>query len=166
VASDYENSNLLFTNPFKPSNRITAIRGANLCIAINSAILGDKVDQAARLIEELTDQKAMTTRSTCAVLKLGIRHHDKVDAFVTVRGAKARAILVRALEVQLYQLKRHFFSQDGNISFSVQKHTGLGFDDHPEIGMHVIEIEIVLERPSFPLLVGRLTDRGSVTRRA
>jgi large subunit ribosomal protein L11e len=131
----------------KRANPLNAIRVAKLCININPGGVGDKVNQASRVIQQLTDQRAMLARSHRTIPKFGIRRNDKIAAYVTVRGPKALEILNRALQVKDYELKQHCFSDTGNFGFGIKEHIDLGIKYDREIGTHGLDIYVVLERP-------------------
>jgi large subunit ribosomal protein L11e len=131
----------------KRENPMRQIRVAKLCININPGGVGDKVNQASRVIQQLTGQKAMLARSRRTIPKFGIRRNDKIAAYVTVRGPKAVEILNRALQVKDYELSHHCFSDTGNFGFGIKEHIDLGIKYDREIGTHGMDIYVVLERP-------------------
>jgi large subunit ribosomal protein L11e len=131
----------------KAPNPLNAIRVAKLCMNINPGGVGDKVNQASRVIQQLTGQKAMLARSRRTIPKFGIRRNDKIAAYVTVRGPKALEILNQALQVRDYELSRHCFADTGNFGFGVKEHIDLGIKYDREIGTHGLDIYVVLERP-------------------
>jgi large subunit ribosomal protein L11e len=131
----------------KRPNRLNQIRVGKLCININPGGVGDKVNQASRVTQQLTGQKAMLARSRRTIPKFGIRRNDRIAAYVTVRGPKALEILNRALQVRDYELKHGCFSDTGSFGFGIKEHIDLGIKYDREIGTHGLDIYVVLERP-------------------
>ena len=123
------------------------IRVAKLCININPGQVGDQVTRAARVIEQLTTQKALLARSHRTIPKFGIRRNDKIAAFVTVRGQRAIDILTKALQVHDFELSQRCFSDSGNFGFGIKEHIDLDLKYDREIGIHGMDIYVVLERP-------------------
>ena len=128
-------------------NKLNEIKVAKLCININPGAVGDQVTRASRVINQLTGQKAMLSRSHRTIPKFGIRRNDKIAAFVTVRGETAMKILNQALQVHDYELPKRCFSIEGNFGFGIKEHIDLGLKYDRDIGIHGMDIYVVLERP-------------------
>lgn len=128
-------------------HRLSEIRVAKLCININPGQVGDQVTRASRVIEQLTQQKAMLARSHRTIPKFGIRRNDKIAAYVTVRGPRAMKILNTALQVLDYEIPARCFSTTGNFGFGIKEHIDLGLKYDRDIGIHGMDIYVVLERP-------------------
>lgn len=128
-------------------NKLNDIRVAKLCININPGSVGDQVTRASRVIEQLTKQKAMLARSHRTIPKFGIRRNDKIAAFVTVRGPQALQILDKALQVHDFEISQRCFSSSGNFGFGIKEHIDLGLKYDRDIGIHGMDIYVVLERP-------------------
>ena len=129
------------------SNKLSDIRVAKLCININPGAVGDQVTRASRVIEQLTHQKAMLARSHRTIPKFGIRRNDKIAAYVTVRGQRAYEILNRALQVHDFEISSRCFSAEGNFGFGIKEHIDLGLKYDRDIGIHGMDLYVVLERP-------------------
>jgi large subunit ribosomal protein L11e len=125
------------------------IRIQKLCININPGSVGDQVTRASRVIKQLTGQKALLSRSHRTIPKFGIRRNDKIAAFVTVRGARAKEILNTALQVHDFELPERCFSDTGNFGFGIKEHIDLGLKYDRDIGIHGMDIYVVLERPGM-----------------
>jgi len=131
------------------TNKLSEIRVAKLCININPGSVGDEVTRASRVIEQLTKQKAMFARSHRTIPKFGVRRNDKIAAYVTVRGDRAMEILNRALQVKDYELSGRCFSVEGNFGFGVKEHIDLGLKYDRDIGIHGMDLYVVLERSGY-----------------
>ena len=129
------------------ANKLNEIRVAKLCININPGAVGDQVTRASRVIEQLTKQQAMLARSHRTIPKFGIRRNDKIAAYATIRGPKALEILNRALQVHDYEISGRCFSIEGNFGFGIKEHIDLGLKYDRDIGIHGMDLYVVLERP-------------------
>ncbi|KAH0785748.1 60S ribosomal protein L11 [Histomonas meleagridis] len=128
-------------------NKLNEIRVSKLCININPGSVGDQVTRASRVIEQLTKQKAMLARSHRTIPKFGVRRNDKIAAYVTVRGQNALKILNDALQVHDFEISSHCFSSTGNFGFGIKEHIDLGLKYDRDIGIHGMDLYVVLERP-------------------
>lgn len=81
----------------------------NLCTGES----GDKLTKAAKVLEDLTDQKPVESKARYTVRTFGIRRNEKIAVHVTVRGNKAEELLKRGLKVKEYELRKKNFSQEG-----------------------------------------------------
>jgi large subunit ribosomal protein L11e len=88
-------------------------------------------------------------RSHRTIPKFGVRRNDKIAAYVTVRGAKALKILNNALQVQDFEISSRCFSSTGNFGFGIKEHIDLGLKYDRDIGIHGMDIYVVLERPGL-----------------
>ena len=68
----------------------------NLCTGES----GDKLTKAAKVLEDLTDQKPVESRARYTVRTFSIKRNEKIAVHCTVRGAKAEEILERGLKVK------------------------------------------------------------------
>ena len=64
----------------------------NLCTGES----GDKLTKAAKVLEDLTDQKPVESKARYTVRTFGIRRNEKIAVHVTVRGEKADELLTDA----------------------------------------------------------------------
>jgi len=108
---------------------------------------GDRLTRAAKVLEELTDQKPVFSKARLTVRTFSIRRNEKIAAHVTVRGKKAEEILNKGLRVKEFELKAKNFSQTGNFGFGVDEHIDLGLKYDPNIGIYGMDFYIVLDRP-------------------
>ena len=81
----------------------------NLCTGES----GDKLTKAAKVLEDLTDQKPVESKARYTVRTFGIRRNEKIAVHVTVRGNKAEELLKRGLKVKEYELRKRNFSDEG-----------------------------------------------------
>ena len=107
---------------------------------------GDRLTRAAKVLEQLTDQKPVLSKARYTIRSFGIRRNDKIACHVTVRGKKAEEILEKGLKVKEYELKRQNFSETGNFGFGINEHIDLGIRYDPSIGIYGMNFFVVLGR--------------------
>merc|ERR1712187_851134 len=115
----------------------------NLCTGES----GDKLTKAAKVLEDLTDQKPVESKARYTVRTFGIRRNEKIAVHVTVRGDKADELLKRGLKVKEYELRKRNFSDDGNFGFGIDEHIDLGIKYDTSTGIFGMDFYVVLKRP-------------------
>jgi len=110
---------------------------------------GDRLTRAAKVLEELAEQKTVFSAARLTVRTFGIRRNEKIACHVTIRGKKAEEILNRGLRVKEYELKAKNFSTTGNFGFGIDEHIDLGLKYDPSIGIYGMDFYVVLGRPGF-----------------
>ena len=107
---------------------------------------GDRLTRAARVLEQLTGQQPIFSKSRLTIRGFGIRRNEKISTHVTVRGDKAEEILERGLRVKEYELKGGNFSESGCFGFGITEHIDLGIKYDPSTGIYGMDFYIVLKR--------------------
>mmetsp|Transcript_42425 Transcript_42425/g.104345 ORF Transcript_42425/g.104345 Transcript_42425/m.104345 type:complete len:176 (+) Transcript_42425:86-613(+) len=107
---------------------------------------GDRLTRAARVLEQLTGQTPVFSKSRLTIRSFGIRRNDKIACSVTVRGSKAEEILERGLKVKEYELRKRNFSDSGNFGFGITEHIDLGIKYDPTTGIYGMDFYVVLKR--------------------
>ena len=74
---------------------------------------GDKLTKAAKVLEDLTDQKPVESKAKYTIRSFSIKRNEKIAVHVTVRGKKAETLLQNALKVKEHELKKENFSDQG-----------------------------------------------------
>jgi len=85
----------------------------NLCTGES----GDKLTKAAKVLEDLTDQKPVESKARYTVRTFSIKRNEKIAVHVTVRGEKAEELIKRGLKVKEYELRKNNFSDSGKQQF-------------------------------------------------
>ena len=57
----------------------------------------------------------MASKARLTIRTFGIKRNEKIACHVTVRGAKAKEILMKGLAVKDYELRKRNFSNSGKI---------------------------------------------------
>ncbi|CDF39549.1 unnamed protein product [Chondrus crispus] len=121
----------------------------NICVGES----GDRLTRAGRVLEQLTGQTPVFSKSRLTIRTFGIRRNEKIATHVTVRGPKAEEILERGLKVKEFELKERNFSGGGSSSagaggfgFGINEHIDLGLKYDPTTGIYGMDFYIVLKR--------------------
>jgi len=115
----------------------------NICVGES----GDRLARAAKVLEQLTEQKPVYSKARYTVRSFGIRRNEKIAVHCTVRGAKAAEILDKGLKVKEFELRAVNFSATGNFGFGIQEHIDLGLKYDPQTGIFGMDFYVVLGRP-------------------
>merc|ERR1712109_377307 len=131
----------------KWDNKMRDIKVDKLILNLCTGESGDKLTKAAKVLEDLTDQKPVESKARYTVRTFGIRRNEKIAVHVTVRGSKAEELLKRGLKVKEYELRKRNFSQEGNFGFGIQEHIDLGIKYDTSTGIFGMDFYVVLARP-------------------
>merc|ERR1712109_1561 len=130
----------------KWDNKMRDIKVDKLILNLCTGESGDKLTKAAKVLEDLTDQKPVESKARYTVRTFGIRRNEKIAVHVTVRGSKAEELLKRGLKVKEYELRKRNFSQEGNFGFGIDEHIDLGIKYDTSTGIFGMDFYVVLTR--------------------
>ncbi len=142
-------------------NAHRAIRLIKIVVNAGVGESGDARTKAERVLQMVTHQKPVATRSHSTNRDFGIRKGQEIGAKVTLRGEPARDFLARAFEARDKQLDVQSIDRNGNFSFGIADYTdftGMKYD--PQIGIHGMDVAVEVGRAGFRVRERRIQSRG------
>jgi len=131
-------------------NRMREPRIAKVVVNMGVGSSGERLEKAAKLLEQLTGQKPSYRRAKRTIREFGIRRGEPIAVVVTLRGEKALQFLERALTAVGRRIKFSSFDDYGNVSFGIKEHIALpGAKYDPDIGIFGMDVTVKLERPGY-----------------
>ena len=123
-----------------------------LKVSVNFAVgaSGPNLEKARELCERITNQVPADGKAKESVRGFGIRKHEPIGVFTTLRGELADTFLKKALWAIEDRISSSKFDNFGNLSFGLDDHLKLpDIKYDPKIGVHGFNTTVVLERPGF-----------------
>lgn len=147
------------------SNKMLEPRVAKVVVNIGVGASGEKLEKAAKLLEQLTGQKPSLRRAKRTIKEFNIKKGEPIAVAVTLRGPRALEFLNRALAAIGRRIKYSSFDDYGNVSFGIKEHIMLpGAKYDPNIGIFGMDVTVKLERPGYRVMRRRRC-RSSVPKR-
>jgi large subunit ribosomal protein L5 len=143
-----------------PTNPYRAVRVIKVVVNAGVGESGEARTKATRVLEMVTRQKPIATRSHSTNRDFGIRKGQEIGAKVTLRGAVALDFLGRAFEARDRQLDVDSIDRNGNFSFGIADYTdfsGMKYD--PQIGIHGMDVSVEMGRAGFRIRQRRVQSR-------
>jgi len=117
---------------------------------------GEKLEKAAKVLEELTEQTPSLRKARKSIKEWGVRKGEPIGVVVTLRRSKAIWFLLRALAAVDFTLRESQFDNMGNVSFGIREHIlipGARYD--PNLGIWGMDIAVRLARPGYRVMYRR-----------
>lgn len=131
-------------------NEMKEIRIAKVTVNIGAGQVGDDVEQAVNLLEEMTGNQAVRTESGDAAQGFGLRSGLNIGAKVTLRGEDAEEFLGYVFEAIDEEIPASNFDDQGNFSVGVGEYINMpNMKYDPDIGMVGFDVAVTLERPGY-----------------
>merc|ERR1711934_1174054 len=90
----------------KADNKMREIKIEKLILNLCTGEGGDKLTKAAKVLEDLSQQKPVESKARYTIRSFSIKRNEKIAVHVTVRGEQAETLLNNALKVKEHELKR------------------------------------------------------------
>ncbi|HLM70569.1 MAG TPA: 50S ribosomal protein L5 [Thermoplasmata archaeon] len=141
-------------------NPYRAVRVIKVVVNAGVGESGEPRTKAEKVLQMVTRQKPIATRSHSTNRDFGIRQGQEIGAKVTLRGDAATEFLQRAFEARDRQFDIDSIDRNGNFSFGIADYTdfsGMKYD--PAIGIHGMDIAVEMGRAGHRIRNRRLQAR-------
>ncbi|MEB3773721.1 MAG: 50S ribosomal protein L5 [Desulfurococcales archaeon] len=141
-------------------------RIAKVTVNISIGYSGDRLQKAAKVLEELTGQKPVFRKAKRTIRAFGVRKGENIAVMVTLRRERALEFLKKALEAVGYTLKASSIDEHGNIAFGIEEHIlipGVKYD--PEVGTLGMDVILTIERPGHRIVRRKRQRKNHIPRR-
>ena len=109
---------------------------------------GEPLERAAKVLEQLTNQKPCKRKARNTIRDFGIRKGEPIACLVTLRNEKAKDFLKRAFQAVENKVSKQSFDIYGNFSFGIKEHIDIpGTRYLPELGIHGMDVSVAISRP-------------------
>ena len=144
----------------KLENPMREIRIEKVTLNIGVGEAGEKLNKAKKILEKITNLKALETITMKRIPSWGIRPKLPIGCKVTLRGKKAEEILARLLKAVDNKLDEKKFDNAGNFSFGIPEYIDIPDVEYdPSIGIIGLEAAITLERPGYRIKRRRIRNK-------
>jgi large subunit ribosomal protein L5 len=143
-----------------PVNRWRQLRVIKVVVNAGVGESGEPRTKAQKVLEMVTRQKPVATRSHSTNRDFGIRMGQEIGVKVTLRGSAAVEFLDRAFEARDRQFDPESIDRAGNFSFGMSDYTdfaGMKYD--PQIGIHGMDISVEVGRAGYRVRERRVAPR-------
>jgi len=121
-------------------------------VVINASVgkSGEPLENAAKILENLTGQKPSRRKAKKTIRDFGIRRGEPISCVVTLRGRKAEEFLRKAFYAVENKISEKSFDEFGNFSFGIREHIELpGTKYDPDLGIIGMDVCVSMERPGY-----------------
>lgn len=142
------------------ANPHRAVRVIKVVVNAGVGESGEPRTKAEKVLQMVTRQKPVATRSHSTNRDFGIRQGQEIGAKVTLRGETALDFLKRAFDARDRQFDVDSIDRNGNFSFGIADYTdfaGMKYD--PAIGIHGMDVAVEMGRAGHRIRNRRLQAR-------
>lgn len=132
------------------NNIMRDIRVEKVTLNIGTGQPGERLDKAATLLQTITNQKAIKTKTMKRIPTWGLRPRLEIGCKVTVRGKKAEILLIRLFDAVDRTLSIGRFDKLGNLSFGIPEYIDIPqVPYNPNIGIIGLEAAVTFQRKGY-----------------
>jgi len=128
-------------------------------ITINMGVgeAGDKLNKAKKILEKISNAKAIQTITMKRIPSWGVRPKLPIGCKVTLRGKKAEEVLLRLFKALDNNISLKKFDNSGNLSFGIHEYIDIpGVEYDPSVGIIGLEVAVTLEKPGYRIKKRRI----------
>jgi len=111
---------------------------------------GEPLEQASKVLEELTHQTPVKKKAKKTIRDFGIRQGEPIACVVTLRKQKAVDFLKKVLPVIDNKISMSSFDKQGNFAFGIKEHieiAGVKYD--PDVAIFGMDVCVSISRPGY-----------------
>jgi len=132
------------------SNPMRRLRIAKVVVNMSIGKSGEILQNAMKVLQQLTDQKPYTRKAKKTIRDWGIIKGTPIACVGTLRGEKATDFLKKGFDAIRNKLPKSTFDSNGNFSFGIREHIELpGVRYDPNLGIFGMDICVTMERPGY-----------------
>jgi large subunit ribosomal protein L5 len=126
------------------------IKIGKVVVNISTGQSGEPLDNAMKILENLTGQRPCTRRAKQTIRTFGIRRNEPISCMVTLRGSRAEDLLVKAFSGIGNRINPRSFDQNGNFAFGIREHIDIpGQRYDPALGITGMDVMATVERLGY-----------------
>lgn len=111
---------------------------------------GDRLEKAMKLLKSITGAKPVQTITNKRIPTWKVRPGLAIGCKVTIRGQKAKELLIRLLQSKRNKLDKKNFDLQGNFSFGIIDYLEIpGMQYDADVGIIGLEAMVTLKRPGY-----------------
>ncbi len=131
-------------------NKMRGIKISKVTVNMGVGPEPNEMKTALKIIEKLTNSKAIKTKCKVRQPKWGIRPGLPIGLKVTLRNSNAEDFLKRGIAAKGNELKATSFDNQGNFGFGIQEYIDMpDIKYDPALGVRGFDVLVTLERPGF-----------------
>jgi len=121
---------------------------------------GPELEKGKILLQKISGLKPTETRTKKRIPEWGLRPNLVIGCKVTIRGNKAKEVLVNLLQAKDNKLSIRSFDTQGNLSFGIKEYLDIpNLNYIPEVGIMGFEVAVSLQRKGFRIKRRALKNR-------
>lgn len=124
------------------------IRKVTVNISVGKS--GEPLENAMKVLQQLTDQKPVKRKAKKTIRDFGIRKGEPTACIVTLRKERATEFLVKALQAVDNTISKNAFDRNGNFSFGIKEHIEIPKTKYiPELGIFGMTVSVTIGRAGY-----------------